>query len=185
MSSPADVWSGFTQDPRDPQVAGLRASDQDRAVAQQVLADAYADGRLDRAEYDERSERVAAVRVLGDLSPVLVDLVAPPTSASTQSLARATRSELEQRAEREWQKRRREAVFSFLGPSLVTTAIWFGSAWGGDGFHPSFFWPGFVIVFTALHLIRTLSRHHEIVDEEVRRLEKRRAKELRSRDRDA
>jgi DUF1707 SHOCT-like domain len=177
-----EVWSSFTHDPRDTRFAPIRASDQDRSLVQQVLDEAYADGRLDRDEYDERSERATQVRVLGDLIPLLNDLIAPPVSPS-QQLARASRRELEQRAEKAWRTRRREAVFSFLGPSLVTTAIWFATSWGEGGFHPYFFWPGFVIVFTLLHLVRTATRREEIVEEEIRRLEKRRAKELRSRPR--
>ena len=176
-----EVWSSFTHDPRDARFAPIRASDQDRSVVQEVLDEAYADGRLDRDEYDERSERARRVRVLGDLNPLLSDLVA--VVSASQQLALAPRSELEKRAERAWRSRRREAVFSFLGPSLITTAIWFATSWGEDGFDPYFFWPGFVIVLTLLHLLRTAFRHDEIVEEEIRRLEKRRAKELRHRSR--
>lgn len=181
MTGSAEVWAEFTQDPRDQQCASLRASDRDRSLVQQVLAEAYADGRLAREEYDERSERAGAVRVLGDVNPLLRDLVAPP--AAGRGLVSASRRELEQRAERTWQARRREAVFSFLGPSFVCLVIWFATSWDGAGFTPYFFWPGFVIVFTGLHLIRTATRHADIVEEEVRRLERRRAKELRARPR--
>jgi Domain of unknown function (DUF1707) len=177
-----EVWSSFTHDPRDGRYAPIRASDQDRSVVQQALGEAYADGRLDRDEYDQRSEQGTRVRLLGDVLPLLQDLIAPPVSPST-ALAHASRRELEALAEKAWRSRRREAVFSFLGPSLITTAIWFATSWGKGGFHPYFFWPGFVIVFTLLHLLRTATRHDEIVEEEIRRLEKRRAKELRSRPR--
>jgi DUF1707 SHOCT-like domain len=177
-----EVWSSFTHDPRDARYAPIRASDLDRSLVQQALGEAYADGRLDRDEYDQRSELALRVRVLGDLIPLLQDLIAPPVSA-TQALAHASRQELEVRAEKAWRARRREAVFSFLGPSLVTTAIWFATSWRDGSFVPYFFWPGFVIVFSLLHLVRTATRHDEIVEEEVRRLEKKRAKELRSRPR--
>ena len=177
MTGSNDVWSTFTYDPRDPQYAALRAADKDRSIVLQVLTDAYADGRLDREEFDERCARANEVRLLGDLAPLLLDLVA--ASPPTMSLAHASRRDLEQRAERAWESRRREAALSFLGPSLVCLAIWFATAWQDDEFEPYFFWPAFVIVFTALHLIRTLVRHTEIVDEELRRLEKRRSKERR------
>jgi hypothetical protein len=175
-----EVWASFTRDPRDRQHQALRASDQDRLLVQQVLADAYADGRLDREEFDERSEAARTVRTLGDIDPLLKDLVAPRPS-TTGSLARASRDDLERLAHRHWQAKRREAVFSFLGASSVTTAIWFATAWGDGGFEPYFFWPAFVIVFSLLHLVRTAASRREIVDQEVKRLEKRRAKELRSR----
>src|SRR4051812_20204819 len=70
-----EVWSSFTHDPRDARFASIRASDRDRSVVQQELDEAYADGRLDRDEYDERSERARQVRFLGDLNPILNDLV--------------------------------------------------------------------------------------------------------------
>lgn len=180
MSTPAEVWSSFTYDPRDPRYAGLRASDQDRAVVQQVLAEAYADGRLDREEYDERSGHVADIRALGDLRSVLDDLVAPPPSTS-RSLAHASNRDLELLADKAWHSRRRDAVFSFLGASGVTTAIWFATCFGSGGFEPYFFWPGFVIVFSLLHLVRVASSRGEIVESEVKRLEKQRSKEQRGR----
>ena len=59
-----DLWASLAHDPRDPAFAGLRASDQDREVVRAVLTSAYADGRLDRDEFDERSETVTAARTL-------------------------------------------------------------------------------------------------------------------------
>ncbi len=75
----ADLWSGFEHDPRDPAYAPVRASDRDRDVILHALGDAYAEGRLNREEYDERSDQVAAARTLGELPLLLADLV--PTTA--------------------------------------------------------------------------------------------------------
>ncbi len=173
-----EVWSSFTYDPRDARFAGIRASDQDRDAVQQVLADAYAEGRLDRDEFDERSDRVRAVRVLGDVQPLLADLVAPPVRADRE-LVHASRRDLEEMADRHWRTRRREAFFSFAGASLVTTAIWFATCFGDGGFDPYFFWPGFVIALSLLNLVRTAASHDEIADREVRRLERQREKQQR------
>ena len=52
MTGAGDVWSAFTRDPRLTEHAALRASDADREVVHQVLTEAYADGRLDRDEFD-------------------------------------------------------------------------------------------------------------------------------------
>ncbi|GAA4365529.1 DUF1707 domain-containing protein [Nocardioides caricicola] len=180
MTGTPEVWSSFTYDPREPRYAALRASDHDRAVVHQVLAEAYADGRLDREEYDERSQRVDGLRVLGDFRPILDDLVAPPPTPG-RSLAHASHRDLETLAERAWRTKRREASFSFAGASLVTTAIWFATCFSDGTFDPYFFWPGFVIAFSLLHLVRVASSHREIVDSELRRLEKRRAKDQRGR----
>lgn len=174
----AEVWTEFTRDPRDRAHQALRASDHDRLIVQQVLAEAYADGRLDRAEFDERSEAARTVRTLGDIDPLLRDLVAPRPATAT-SLVRATRGDLEQLAHRHWLAKRREATFSFLAVSAATTAIWAAYAFPDPGNH--FFWPVFVIIFSLLHMVRTLTHRREIVEEQLRRLEKRKAKELRSR----
>ena len=175
-----EVWAEFTRDPRDRAHQALRASDHDRLLVQQVLADAYADGRLAREEFDERNDAARTVRTLGDIDPLLKDLVAP-RPATSDSLVRATRSDLERLAHKHWLAKRREAALSFAGLSTVTTTIWFLTCWGSGGFDPYFFWPAFVIVFSLLNLIRTVASRQEIVENEVRRLEKRQAKELRNR----
>ncbi len=54
-NGPAPLWGEFSHDPRRADHAGLRASDRDRDVAHRAVADAYADGRLDREELDERT----------------------------------------------------------------------------------------------------------------------------------
>lgn len=178
--STSEVWSSFSYDPRDARYAALRASDQDRAVVHQVLAEAYADGRLDRDEYDERCGRATSTRSLGELKALLDDLVAP-VPATRRSLAHASQRDLEELAHKAWRTRRREASFSFVGASLVSTMIWFATCFGDGGFEPYFFWPGFIIAFSLLHLVRVASSRGEIVDSEMRRLEKQRSKELRGR----
>lgn len=51
----ADVWTSFSHDPRLDAHAALSASDGDRAVVNRLLAEAYADGRLDRDEWPPAS----------------------------------------------------------------------------------------------------------------------------------
>lgn len=173
-----EVWSSFTRDPRDRQCQGLRASDEDRSILTQVLAEAYADGRLDREEFDERSDAARAVRTLGDIDPLLRDLV-PARPATAGGLVGASRTDLERLAEQQWRSKRREAAYSFVGVSTITSGIWFATSFGDGGFEPYFFWPVFVIVFSLLHLVRTATSRQEIVAGEVRRLERKRDKDLR------
>lgn len=173
-----EVWSSFSHDPRDGRYAPLRATDQDRAVVHQVLGEAYADGRLDRTEYDERSARVSGVRTLGGALPLLTDLVAPRPVVG-RTLAQASSSDLERMAERAWQHKRRDALFSFVGASLVTTAIWLATSFRHGGFDPYFFWPALVIAVSLLNLVRVAASRREIVETELRRLEKRRDREQR------
>ena len=169
-----DVWGSFAHDPRDPGVASLRASDADREVIHGVLAEAFADGRLDRAEYDERSTSVLGARTLGELPPIVADLV-PALPARTAGgrvpLAAATSADIQRRAEDKWREDRRNAVFGFLGPTLICWTIWAATTHG-------FPWPAIVTVVTFLNLLKTATSRDAIVASEVRRLERKQAKEI-------
>lgn len=170
MNGSGDIWSSFTHDPRPPANAVLRASDADRDVVQQVLVEAYADGRLDREEFDSRSEAAGTARKLGDLPPLVSDLVARvPRNHS----ALVPAGEMQRRAVAKYQSDRREAFLGFLGPSLICVVIWFVLGMGGG-----FFWPGFVIAGTGINLIRTLVMRQDMIESNRRRLEKKQAKEL-------
>jgi hypothetical protein len=172
----ADVWASFQHDPRDPAVAPLRASDADRDVVHRLLADAFADGRLDRDEYDERSGSVLSARTLGELPPLVSDLVPDrPLLPARVPLAAASSSELQRRAEDHWRDERRRAFYGFLGSALITWTIWAAVMFGG------FPWPLFVNAFALLNFLRTAGNKREIVAAELRRLEKKRAKEIEKR----
>ncbi len=179
-TSAAAVWGSFEHDPRDRANAVLRASDTDREVIARVLTAAYADGRLDREEFDQRAETASAARTLGELPPIVADLVPErvPARRPTDELAVASPAELDRKAEEAWQDRRRNAFFGFLGPTLICWAIYLAVNGGRiDGF----VWPLIVMAATGLNLIRTLASHQEIQREELRRLEKQQAKALRKR----
>ena len=64
-----------------PQPDHLRCSDADRFAVEQLLNDAYSDGRLNREEHDERLSQVWGAKTFGELT-VTTDLV-PVTSAPT------------------------------------------------------------------------------------------------------
>jgi hypothetical protein len=55
---------------------------------------------------------------------------------------------------------------------VILWTIWAATMFGG------FPWPAIVNAFALLNLLRTMANHREIVAQEVRRLEKKRAKEL-------
>ena len=82
--SGANIWERFEHDPRRDENARLRASDRDRDVVNDVLGTAYADGRLTPDELDERSDRVVRAKTLGELPPILDDLVAPSGSSTSR-----------------------------------------------------------------------------------------------------
>ena len=182
-----DVWGAFALDPRDPAAAPLRASDADRVVIHGVLAEAFATGRLDRGEYDERSTSVLAARTLGELPPIVSDLVPSlpvRTSSGRVPLVAASTSDIRKRAEENYEEARRNAIFGFVGPTLICWTIWIGVNWGELDFSESFPWPFIVMAATFLNLLRTATSRKEIVAEEIRRLEKKQARELEKKQRD-
>lgn len=174
------VWGAFEHDPRDAAHAPLRASDADRDAITGVLSSAYADGRLDREEFDQRAEAAAAARTLGDLPPLVADLVPERSLARppTDALVRASPAELDARAVEKWQERRRAAVFAFLGPTLICWVIYLAA---NGGHLDDFPWPFIVTAVTGLNMLRTISNRQEILRDERRRLEKQQAKALRKR----
>jgi DUF1707 SHOCT-like domain len=54
--------------------AALRVSHSERQRAIEILESAYADGRLDHAELEQRAERALTARTAADLDPLLADL---------------------------------------------------------------------------------------------------------------
>jgi Domain of unknown function (DUF1707) len=69
----------------------IRASDRDRDEAAEILRDAYAAGRLNREELDERSLTAYAARTWGELDDVTADVPAPPPGESPSEIV-ATRN---------------------------------------------------------------------------------------------
>ena len=159
------MWNQFDHDPRIAANAPMRASDRDRGVIESVLADAFAEGRLSHAEYDERSDAAMSSRTLGELMPLISDL----------PVARAPQANIAEMAARAYVQARRQAIWGFLSVSLICWTIWLFT--GHD-----FPWPVFVMLGTGLNAARVMWQKDEIIEGEARRLEKkeRRAIERRS-----
>lgn len=164
------VWSRFTVDPRTESGRAIRASDADRGVVHDVLTSGYADGRLEAAEFEERTDAANAAKTLGELPALIADLV--PADQHPPGLT--PRSELRQQAEAYYARQRREAVVAMLGPSLICVIIWVATGLG-------FPWPLFVIGGTGINLVRVLIQRPDIVEERVAKLERRERKSLEKR----
>ena len=164
-------WGEFSHDPRRPEAGALRASDRDRDVVHGVLADGYAEGRLTRDEYDERVERTVAAKLLGELPPLIADLVPTAEQAKPPDLHAVAVSH--------WQRDRRQALFGvLLGPSLICWVIWAWVAFGPHGFEPTFPWPLFVSLPGLLRAAQlTAGRDDEIARRQAR-LEHQQRKQL-------
>lgn len=143
-------WTRFSGDPRVRSSTRIRASDADRDAALAVLAEAYADGRLDLDEHDRRTSLVLAAVVLGDLRPLLADLepALPAKSAHDRAVDRYRRDLAD----------RRHGVV-FVG--AVTTMIWgMTSLVAGDLL---FFWPAIPTGVLAVGwLLQTAGREDRI-----------------------
>lgn len=161
------VWSAFSRDPRDPAQAALRASDSDRDVVHRMLAEAYADGRIDRGELDARTSQTEAARTLGDLLEPMQGLVSPTPDAVT----RRGDGEVERRAVDAWRKERRDALWGLISVSAIVWTIWLVTS--GPG---SFPWPVFVSLAAALNLGKVQLNRSTGIDRHRRRLQEKQHK---------
>lgn len=166
------IWQAFRLDPRDPQHAALRASDADRALVSSVLADAYADGRLDAQEYDERESANLAARTLGDLPPLLSDLV---TSTGRTPAVAPPRTHAQLRREAT-----REQIRDVVGVAVASSSVFFICliVWifTADGF--SDFWPKWALIPTVLATMPTIAGSKAMIDSKTKRMERRQAQML-------
>ena len=171
-------WERFTQDPRNPGAAALRAADRDRDVVLQVLGEAYADGRLDRQEYDDRAASTSNAKTLGELPPLIADLVPQAPSGPPRDLALATPHELDDRAVAAYQASRRNAISGMVIPTVITFVIWFAINFGPNGWSFSFPWPVFVLLGTGINVLRVLLHRQDLIAEEREKLEKKQREAL-------
>ena len=162
------VWSSFRLDPRRPEHAALRASDADRSVVSGVLGDAYADGRLSAGEHEERETANQAARTLGELPPLLADLVSPSDSTP---LVRSS-GELRPEARRRYAAKLWEAGAGSATPFLICTAIWLFTSPGG------YFWPVWVLFPVVLTVIPMLLNAPQRIGALERKIAKERRAEL-------
>lgn len=133
-----------------------------------LISDAYAEGRLDREEFDDRSGRVGTIRTLGDIPPVVSDLV--PSLPSALSPA-ALRSE----AERRYRADRRQSL-TYAAPAIICWIIWAAVLVSGHG--TPFPWPIFVTFATAMPTLRLWMNPEDQIRARMHKLERRQAREL-------
>ena len=166
------VWDEFEFDPRSPQHGSLRASDADRDVVHRLLGGAYADGRLNREEFDQRSEAVLGARTLAELPALMSDLVPVSGVPGRQVVPAEASSALQARAVAAYRADVREAAWGFVSASIICWVIWGVTSAGG------FPWPVFVMLGTGLHLLRLLVMRGDQVEEQRKRLERKERKAL-------
>jgi hypothetical protein len=126
----------------------VRVSDAERQEVADRLAEHYASGRLDQAEFDDRVGRAMSAKTRGDLAGLFADL--PETGAPVVPAVPVTPG-----------RRHRHPLLTL---ALVIAAIWVAShAFAGPwfwfgGFQP-WLWIGFVVV-VLLFATGSFRRHH-------------------------
>lgn len=178
MPSGRAAWSAFSADPRDPASGDLKATDADRDVAADVLREAYADGRLTRAEYDERSATALGTRTLGAFLPLLVDLLPAGWAPASQDPTADLHAKAVQRYQRDLEDARNGWAFV----SVLTLAIWgVTSLASGEWL---FFWPVFPIIAMGFGYVGTRATADSRIEKyeakiaEARRIKRRRKRDL-------
>lgn len=123
----------------------LRAGDADRDATITVLREAFAEGRLTQAEFDERLDEAHSARTFAELEQLTADL-----PKASQEVARAEEKAAKGR------KSLRSAWASWLGVGILVNIIWFATAIN-EGPAPNY-WPIWVIgPWGGVLLIATLN----------------------------
>ena len=161
-------WAAFPLDPRHPENAHLRASDRDRDTVASLVGDAYAEGRLTREEFDERTAQVSSIRTLGDIQTLVRDLVSNAPAALSPSALRVE-------AERRYRADRRESL-TYAAPAIICWIIWAAVLFSGHG--TPFPWPIFVTFATAMPALRLWMNPEDHIRARMQRIEKRQTREL-------
>jgi hypothetical protein len=181
MAGP-ELWAEFERDPRDPRHAHLRAADVDRDLVHRALADAFAEGRLDHEEFDERSGAVVVSKMLGDLPPVLEDLLPAAPLLPVATVASVASPDLKAEAEAYYRNQRRSAWVLVLWLSALMWTIWIfagGQHEGGNlltGWDP-FPWPFIVMAATSAKAVRLTATRREVVAQRELKLQRRAARD--------
>lgn len=140
---PEPRWERFSADPRTRSGAELRASTADRDLVAEVLADAFASGRLDDDEYRERLDAAMQVRRLGEVMPLVQDLV-PASSRLPEADRVGSRSNS------------LKAVWgSFAVVAIITNLVWLLVTLSSGS--PGYYWPmwpmaGMIIPVIVMYL---------------------------------
>ena len=155
----------------------MRASDADRDLVLRTLGEAYAEGRLDRDEHDERADLVTRAKTLGELPPVLEDLVPSSAVVPYAGVGALDARTVEEQAVARYERGRREALMGFLIPTLITWAVWMATMLGG------FPWPVFVMIGTGIPVVRSVVQKKDIIESNRRSIVRKHEKEIRKQQR--
>jgi Domain of unknown function (DUF1707)/2TM domain len=117
-----------------PVPTATRVGDSEREQVMRLLADAFADGRLTREEFDARVADALVARTGADLAPLTGDL--EPTWLADRGQARRSAP----RAARATKQLRSQAR-SYIAVMLLLVTIWLMIGLAAQSWYPWFIWP--------------------------------------------
>lgn len=133
-SDDSTVWSRFSGDPRVRPT--LRASDADRDLVREVLSTAYTEGRLTHDEHTDRLELVNQARTVGDLVPLVDDVVATRSTAAAAAIKPQPAAEPTPSG---WRVVRGVTGGAWLTVAIITNVVWILTAISQG--HLYYYWP--------------------------------------------
>lgn len=143
---------GFSANPFDVANANLRAGTADREELARILGVAFAEGKLDDTEYEERLDSALQIKLLGEVRTHLIDLGSPKELLKRPVTAKEKATELKR-----VRRKRNAAVVSSLGTwaaiSVLMNVIWLLTTIGtGD---PQYYWPIWPMLGVGIPMIIT------------------------------
>ncbi len=129
----------------------IRVSDRDRDRYQQVLTTAYAEGRLDESEFEERLARVLDAKFEADLAPLVTDL--PAGNHLTVADVEARQPAVDVGPDSEDVESNDKGLgrgLAFMTAPIICTAIYAMTDFGG------YFWPMWVWFGCSIPALRTV-----------------------------
>lgn len=145
------MWTRFPFDPRSS--GDLRAGDSDRETARQILTEAYAEGRIDRDEYDQRLDGALQAHHLGQLVPILNDIPLAPAQQLSRPQPPAARTP----AKRPPRPAQHGAIKTAIFVVVVTNLVWLWVSISSGQL--TYYWPmwpllGMVIMLLAVFVFQ-------------------------------
>lgn len=189
MPLSASYWSRLSTDPT--RYPSMRASDEDRNVVFDALGEAYAQGLLTSEEHTERMEKASKAHTLGEIQPLMEDLVSTPERPDPYSSDRATTSatdlaprdydpgdwrdglsdteidDIDRAAHNRYSGNMVGSAAGVIAPFVVCTMIFFNFGAGG------FFWPAFIMLAMVPISFAQARRKNKIIQRERDRLARR------------
>jgi len=132
----------------------LRAGDEDRDRTIALIREAYAEGRLDGDEFQERMGQAQQARTFGELDLLVRDL---PTRSMTPVPAPALESTSASADVAKHRQNLRSGWAAWAGVAIMTNVIWAATWISGGGDAPSY-WPIWVMgPWGAVMVISTIN----------------------------